>query len=471
MPTTKLLPIKQLKLDLHNFRTVPQSNEENAIKSMIVSDPDWFWALMESLLKDGFHPTENIIVLKNEKLGKDFVVKEGNRRIGALKIIFGLISLKPPFPPLHIKEQIESTSKEWKMINQSVSCAIYEPNEAANVDRIISLIHGKGERAGRKEWNALARARHNRDKNGANEAGLDLLEKYLEKGRNLTGPQRERWSGDYPITVLDEVVKRFYQNFGSSSSRQLSEEYPQKVKERDVLENLLLSVGTLDVKFPTLRGNNDDYFCLNYGIPSKNKSDKSPLDPAIFKEHVNSQEPNPKGNGKQEKKDTESSINRKQKSLPLDDPKSVMRTLRKFSPKGANREKVVTLKNEALKLKLIDNPLAFCFLLRSMFEISAKAFCKDHENTCGIKYSKSDGTDKTLEVILREIALLLTKNNSDKQMKKILHGAMAVLGEKNGFLSVTSMNQLIHNPNFNVKESHISSLFANIFPLLESMNN
>jgi hypothetical protein len=51
-------------------------------------------------------------------------------------------------------------------------------------------------------------------------------------------------------------------------------------------------------------------------------------------------------------------------------------------------------------------------------------------------------------------------------MKKELHGAIAELAKPEGFLSVTSMNQLVHNPKFIVDESHISNLFTNVVPLL-----
>ena len=466
MPTTRPLHIKRLKLDLSNFRTVPQKNEEDAIHAMISSDPDWFWALMESILKDGYLPTENIIVLKKKKSGNEFIVKEGNRRIGALKCIFHLITLRKPFPPNHIKDQIKNISNDWKKNNLEVPCAIYEPEEAAHVDKIVSLIHGKGEKAGRRGWNALARARHNRDKNSASEPALDLLEKFLEKGKNLTSPQRERWGGDYPVTVLDEAIKRFAPNLGFTSSRELSEQYPRKIKERDAVENILLAIGTLEIKFPVLRKNSDNYFHEKYGIPSNKNGDEPPSGkPSTGK----SQDHDPSSNKPEQEKST--TKDRKTKALPLNDPKNVIRALRSFSPKGNNREKIVTLKNEAQKLDLSYHPHAFCFLLRSMFEISAKVFCKDHARTSGLKYTKPDGTDKTLEKVLRDITSHLTKNNTDKQMQRKLHGAMAELGTKNGFLSVTSMNQLIHNQNFSINEIHIATLFANIFPLLEEMNN
>jgi len=55
-------------------------------------------------------------------------------------------------------------------------------------------------------------------------------------------------------------------------------------------------------------------------------------------------------------------------------------------------------------------------------------------------------------------------------MVKTLHGAMTEIGKSDGILSVTSMNQLVHNPSFSVLSGDICTLFGNIYPLLEAMN-
>lgn len=54
---------------------------------------------------------------------------------------------------------------------------------------------------------------------------------------------------------------------------------------------------------------------------------------------------------------------KKERAIPLEDPRSVTRALKKFVPRGANREKVVSLLIEIRKLKLDANPMAFasCF--------------------------------------------------------------------------------------------------------------
>lgn len=101
-----------------------------------------------------------------------------------------------------------------------------------------------------------------------------------------------------------------------------------------------------------------------------------------------------------------------------------------------------------------------------MFEISGKAYSTDHS----LSMTKTGGKDKTLVEVLRGITAHLTNNNSNMQMVKVLHGAMTELGKSEGLLSVTSMNNLVHNPLFSIAPSDICILFGNVYPLLEAMN-
>lgn len=456
MPKNDSLPVKDLTLDLHNFRTVPQPNETSAIHALIAIDTDWFWALMESLLDDGYLPTENIIVLNSND---GTIVKEGNRRIAALKLIHSYVTSGQFHLPSHIQERMVALPAGWKTANRNVPCAVYEASEAAIADKVVALTHGKGEKAGRARWKAVARARHNRDKGGASEPGLDLLEKYLKAGKNLTQDQRERWAGDYPLSVLDEATKRLAPRLTMSSAREVADAYPSIPKYKTALDNIIRDIGLEVVRFEHIRSKDDDY-ASKYGIP--------PITPAGSSASGSS---SATSHGQATQGQTASQGTTKAYAVSLDDPKAVARTLRGFSPKGKNREKVVTLLEEIRQLKLNKHPHAFCFLLRSMFEISAKAYCGDHAAAGGPKHVKANGNDKPLVDVLREISEHLTKNSADKGMNKVLHGAMTVIEKPTSILSVTSMNQLVHNPKFSIKEPDICSMFHNIFPLLEQMNS
>lgn len=493
MPKNAAIDIRDLKLDLQNYRTVAQSREAHAIQAMISVSPDRFWALTESLLEDGYLPTENVIVSKATGAQADHVVREGNRRVAALKLIHGVLPKGGIAVPSHIAEKIKAVSDDWKKANQAVPCVVYGPKEATVVDRIVTLTHGKGDKASREDWKAIARARHNRDVNKASEPGLDLLEKYLKLARSLSKEQSDNWSGTYPISVLDEAIKRVAPRLGLSNSPELAKKYP-KIDHRDGLDAIIKDIGEGVIKFETLRGSSRD-FASPYGIPASAENElpaKSGAKQGDTSETAGgsmgrasggsgSQGAGSRGTGAMASggdsgvSDKGSAAaatgtTKKTAAVSINDPKAVMRALRKFSPLGLNREKVVALKKEMLTLNLAKAPMAFCFLLRSSFEISAKAYCDDHKRSGGPGLKDKSGKDRTLVDVLRDIVNHLTDNKADKDAVKALHGAITELAKPEGILSVTSMNQLVHNQKFSVQAGDVAGLFGNVFPLLEAMN-
>jgi len=452
------LPVGDLTLDLRNFRTIKQRSEAKAAGAMISTSPDRFWALTNSLLDDGFLPTENIIVLKSEN-EEQLVVREGNRRIAAMKLIHGLLKLEASTVPSEIRDRIDNISDKWRKENTKVPCVIYEPTDAETVDRLVTLAHGKGEKAGRDQWNTVARARHNRDMKGGSEPGLDLLEKYLKNGKNLTPAQAGRWSGDYPLTVLDEALKKLAPRLGLMSAKEVAKSYPS-TKYAVAFDNLIHDIGQKSVRFREIRSAVAD-FAEPHGFPAKpteNGKDKGSNEAGTAKSSTSMSE-----------KDHTSS-RRERKSTGTTDPRSVKALLRSWSPRGKGREKVVDLRKEALNLDLRKTPLAFCFVLRSMFEVSAKAYCTDHQRSGGPSSKKENGVDKSLAVLLKDVSKHLTRSASDQELVKTLHGATTELSRPEGLLSVTSMNQLVHNPSFSIQPNDICILFGNVFPLLRAMN-
>jgi hypothetical protein len=447
MPKNQQLTVRTLRLDLSNYRVLPQKDEASAIQSLVALDPDKFWAVCRSLQEDGYLPTENIVVLK---VGNRHVVKEGNRRIAAMKLLLGYVRC----PDVELPSDLTTLPVGWKTSHRAVPCAVYSNDEAEIVDRIVALTHGKAQTAGRLKWNAVARARYARDELGASEPALDLLEKYLKHGKTVSEEQRERWGGDYPLSILDDVMKRLASRCGVTTQKELSESYPRGISCRPNLEKVLSEIGLGNLGFPVIRGV-PEFGKAIYGFPALKTDGRESR-----KGGRNAGKSAPK------KKKPVPRTTPKEKAFSTTDSRSVIQVLKKFTPAGNNREKVVALLNEARKLRLTDHPISFCFVLRSMFELSAKAYCKDHR----IRTTKRNGWDKDLVVLLRESCNHLTKDETDRALVKQLHGAMTDLGNKKGLLSITSMNQLVHNPHFSLHESHICTVFGNIFPLLEALN-
>jgi Txe/YoeB family toxin of Txe-Axe toxin-antitoxin module len=476
MPKTQRLPVKDLSLDLRNFRIVPQTTEKAAASAIIAINKERFLGLMESLLEEeGFLPNETLIVIRK---GKKIVVKEGNRRVAALKMIFGIIKRDPDHIPEKIEKLIAKLTGTWTKENEKVPCLIYEESDDAKVDRLVSLAHGKGEKASRDPWEAIARARHNRDVNQGNEAGLDLMESWLKQGKNINGTQRERFGGTYPLTVLNEALQRISPRY-KKTPRELADAYP-KLSPRDGIEAVLLDIGLNTITFESMRSLNA---LDNYGLPTLPQANTGAstgtagnagatgagaanggANTGAAGNGNGAGQAGPEGTGQ-----AGAGTGGKPAAAPLNSQASVMRTLGKLKILGPNRDKVATLRDEARRLKLEKNPLAFCFVLRSMFEISAKAYCKDHETSGGPKLIK-DGREQSLVNLLRDIADHIKKAHPTKEVEKQLHGAMTQLGEGHRLLSVTSMNQLVHNPDFTTDMNSICTVFHSIAPFLQLMN-
>jgi hypothetical protein len=313
MPQNKQVSVKDLKLDLSNYRTVSQPSERRAVHAMIAISPDRFWALLGSILDDGYHATENIIV---QDVAGSYIVKEGNRRIAALKYALSLISLTDV--PSHLIEKKKNLGKEWVAANTNVPCAVYKANETQMVDKLIALTHAKGEKASRDAWTAVARARYARDEKKESAPGLDLLETYLKKGKNLSEQQAERWAGDYSLTVLDEAIQKLTPLLGFKSSKDLVSSYPKKNKS--ILDRILFDIGTDNFGFKELRASG----FVKYGL--------TPTVASVISGAGSSTPPQPASTGSAPTSLAGTAVKPKPAAISLNNPASVKKALRNFVP-------------------------------------------------------------------------------------------------------------------------------------------
>jgi hypothetical protein len=462
VPTTESLPVSKLSIDLNNFRTTKQENEADAILALIAIDTDWFYELARSLMTDGYLLTENIVVLKERS---QLTVQEGNRRVAILKLAFEYSDRSAFSLPDDIEQLIGGVSAEWRKQNKKIPCAIYSANEREQVDRIVSLTHGKDEKAGRAKWKAIARARHNRDRKGKTELGLDLLEKYLLKHGQITPETAKVWAGDYPITILDEALTRYCGNFGFESSLELVSNYPKVNKHKSIIDKLVIEIGRGNLPFKSIR---QASFATSFGLPKPKPSPQSDGVVPQVGMAAGSVQPEPKN----APPPTAPPSKPTSKAPPAKSSKTqaaLVQKLQSLTLNGTNRQKMRALVDEMISLDLNTHPYAFCFLLRSAFELSAKAYCLDLGGTPGAPtLTKSDGKDRALLDVLRDTVAFI--EGKDKNAKKELHGSMVELGDQNSILSVTSMNQLVHNPNYAIDGNRILTVFQNVFPLLFRLN-
>ena len=134
-------------LDVQNSRFSESADgQREAIKIMVESKGTKLIKLARDIANNGIDPSERMIVVENEDDGRGFIVKEGNRRITALKLIEN--------PSLAQNKTVESTFEKIKKARKfsvlSVDCVVYD-DEGYN--HWINLKHtGQNEGAGRVGW-------------------------------------------------------------------------------------------------------------------------------------------------------------------------------------------------------------------------------------------------------------------------------------------------------------------------------
>ena len=340
------------------------------------------------------------------------------------------------------------------------------------VNEQISLIHGKAEKASRDTWKAIAKARFSRNINKKEELGLDLFDKYLNNNFEISDAQKKKWSGVFPITILDEILPKLSSYLNYSNIKQLIEDYPKRNNE--LIDSIIFDIGNGLLGFQDVRDicflKDDKYsqlaetnFASEAGFEAesdkKAENNKSEMAEETQKTYTSNN-----NTAKQE------NVKRKTLSQSLSNQRSVRRVLRNFKPHGKDNEKVVTLRDEMLQLDIAKNPLAFCFLLRSMIEISLKVFAQNSPNSFSVEEVSNKGKlySRELRKIIDDAISFFVEKDVSNQKK--LYGAKVTLGNDNSILSVTSLNQLIHNPKFSLSSGDICRGFHNIFPLIELLN-
>lgn len=470
MPKITPHPVNDLRIDLENYRTLPVTTEIEAVHALISLNPDYFWDLTRSLIASGYDGTENIIALKSGK-GGVLIVREGNRRIGSLKLIHGILPSGKFEVPADIEAMLTKLPQSWKTENAEVPCNVYEEKDAEIVKRLVARTHARGETSGRLNWKAIARARYNRNELLGSEPGLDLLEAYLQSAKNISEEDREYWGGEYPLTVLDEALQRIAPRLNFSTAREVVKKALADASLQKILGKVIHDIGTDTLQTRHLRPSS---WGPQYGFPEA----PAPVASATAPTSVSGASSAPSSTISAAPLAAvpvaavpviSGASGKTVRTLALGDPKSVRRELRRFVPKGKRSSKVVDLLEEAKQLKFEKTPICFCFLLRSMFEISVRDYCATYRlPTTEVK--KGGTREKSLADLLVDAGAHIVSTTSDSGIKGKIRTASAEIKSPHSLLSVSVMNALVHSATATITPAHIISGFHKIFPLLVELN-
>jgi len=471
MPTSQTIPVRKLRLDLKNFRMLPQPDEVSSVHAMIMIAPNKFWGLLDSLVADGYLLTDNIIVLRNPK--GQLVVKEGNRRVACMKLIHKLIQDPRIQIPLARAQAIDALSREFLKVHSELPCVVYEMAEASVVDRLVTLAHGKGESASRDAWESVATARHNRDMKNASEPALDALEKYLKRGSNCSKDKVDQWGGSFPLSLLAEVLQRLAPLFGEKNGTSLAGAYPS-IPHLKTFDQIVWDVGMEAISFPKIRADRN-YFTTHYNLVDPNPAKQAAAagvggnSNAASGAGGSNSGSGTAGSTSPASSGAAKNTRGKNKTATIDSPAGVKQLLRTYAPRGKDAQKLATLVGELKLLNIAKTPFATCFIIRSIIEIAAKQFAAAN-GVSMIKQTPNGPKDKPILTVLAECRAELVKGHPPKDPHvRSLDNAMATLSNKRGSVSIDALAQLHHHPRFAIKVSDLCIEFSNIFPLLKEL--
>lgn len=447
--------LDKLFIDQTNPRFPPRESQNEALYLLATDKKVKLFKLAEDIARQGLNPSESILVESLDG-GDDYIVLEGNRRVAALKLVSSAELIQDLGLPSPLQKRFLTLHESSKgNLPTYITCAV---SSRAEAKRWIELKHtGENAGVGVVQWDGPQRHRFRGSSPALEIIDLVATTDYIDSDTRARLPQMS-------ITNLSRLLgnPRAREMLGVDVKRDqlLVDRTDEEVKQR---------WAQVITDFAQKKRKVTDIDNASQQIEYAREVVARPLTPPISPT-VGSVGDLPLAPTSGSLQGTVLAPTRGEfAAVAIHDPRSVRRTLKQFRPVGQDRQKVETLRIESLQLDLEKTPFAFCFILRSMFEISAKAYSDDHTSE-GLSTTKSDGTDKKLVQVLREITSHLTKNNTDKAKVRDLHGAMTELGKSDGILSVTSMNQLIHNPTFSIAVPDLCRIFANIFPLLKAMN-
>lgn len=156
-PVYGKMTITSLLLNPENPRFDPVKHQMDAIRAMIDEQQDKLVALAEHIAEHGLNPAAPILVKPYVDDDKQWVVREGNRRITALKLI-NQPSLVPDDYP-KVKKEFQRLSAPFDMgLLQSIPCVVLENEDQIN--EWVSLAHtGENNGMGTVRWNGQQTSR------------------------------------------------------------------------------------------------------------------------------------------------------------------------------------------------------------------------------------------------------------------------------------------------------------------------
>lgn len=464
----RLVSINSILLDVDNPRIDPVRNQGEAIKEIMekVGD-DKIFSLAADIIKNGTNPSDIPICVEclTDKGKKIYIAKEGNRRLLVLKGI-----AKP-----RIFNNAKWSSRMERLIYKAggvmqapkkIRVQVYEDDERAIMNHWIEIKHnGENGGAGTVPWGPSEKERFISGGKNVN-VTMALLD-WLKNDANVSKEDRERIKS-VPTTTLKRIVSSVPgRTILGVEIRDGHLQVSRKMERvRDDILSIIRDLTTSSSENPKKKiinvsdvkniGQIQDYLAKKFPIATDSDKLDKPVQITIGQD---------------------SNVASESNALPARKPSSAKaqigsqmylnKRLRLISSATSN-EKIRKLIDELCSFKIVNVPLSFCIVFRSLLDVSMIHFshkngiATDNGKGKALKYTEIAGNCKD------KIATFPNWNKG--QPLTWIKEAIRVLNT-NTLFSITELNNLVHGPMQVPSSEIILTYVPRLVPFLIALND
>lgn len=482
----KSINITNLLLNPTNPRHNPVEHQIECIEAIVADQKDKLIALAQHIIEYGMNPIDFILV-KPE--GKQWVVREGNRRVTTLKLLNEPELTPKQFPK--IKKAFTELNKVIdKSILKNIPCAILTNEDKIN--EWVRLKHtGQNEGAGTVGWDGLQTSRYKGMIEGKPDARIAFLD-YLNslpslppdlgaKIYNIKKTNFDRLMGDPDVrNFLGIKVKdgQFYTDnnvIGNAlllvlkdlASGKLSvgriyhkedrEEYIKKLKGK--LEENKSEVNSPDNEDKKETTRNDSSKTDEIDNTKIEVSPPPNVEPDTV-DDVNDKELDDENvDDEQDSNDNKSKTKQKRPSSYPINRKTLVPSHHKLT---ISQPRLLKIFNELKSLNIEDHPNAISVLFRAFIEMSADQYIEDKKMTTG-----KLNVDSKLGVKIDAITMYMIDNGilTEHQLRAIRQ----MTSSPSQTQSIKTFHSYVHNKNVTPSSTDLKSAWDDVWMFIEKI--
>lgn len=427
MPRQLAIKLKDLLVNIENYRYEPLSGQREAIDRMVEDQGDYLLHLAEDLLNFGLNPNDRLQVVASPHDPGKYIVLEGNRRTVAMKLVYNpeLLDGNP------LRKRFMKLDK--KKLPKTVDCLVYtDPTEA---DHWIALKHGYGKGGVVTDgWNPLQKQRYAERIDGKTSTALQVI-KALKESADVKEDLKIRLD-TISSTNLDRLLGDSYvrSKLGIELNNGVIQSSVQRTEVVRGLATIAESIMSPGFKVARIydRVNRKDYID---GVPAKKLPNLSLKEAAAWQ--------------------LTSGASARASNTRVRSPHRT-RLIPRSCKLNISNAKVNEIYHELMTID-IKQKHAISVLLRVFVELSVDSYIEKHKLVKSPSAAKS-GMDfqQKANMVANHLE---TKTHVDAAICK---GIRAAMKEKHDVLGVDTLHSYVHNNQFSPKSDNLITTWNNI---------